>query len=143
MKKNINKKKLLIIVLITVVVAIAAVVIINIVKEHLEPTKPQDEIAEIIPLPETTYSNMEVRNVQMEYLKDNDETMITMEIHNTSENKIEQKQNVDVLWIGPDEDIIGQITTQIIALDVGEQYDISVILKGDLTSTTQIKLMKK
>ena len=42
-----------------------------------------------------------------------------------------------------DEKILGKIETWIQKLDVGEQYEISVILDGDLTATKQVKLIKK
>ena len=85
---------------------------------------------------------MEVKNIQMEYLKNNDQTMVTMKIHNTTENKVENER-LDVVWIDQDEKILGQIETWIQKLDVGEQYEISVILDGDLTATKQVKLIKK
>ena len=78
----------------------------------------------------------------MEYLKDNNETMITLEIHNTTSNKVENER-FDVLWIGPNDNILGQLPTDISVLEVGEACEISVILPGDLTATKQIKLREK
>ena len=42
-----------------------------------------------------------------------------------------------------DENVLGSMETWIQSLDVGEQYNISVILNGDLTATQLIKLEKK
>lgn len=141
MKKMRKGKKMLLLLLIAIVVVIIAVVIIKSINRQVEPEIP-DDTQQVIPLPETTYSDMQVKNVQMEYLKNNDETMISFEIHNTTSNNVE-KENLDAILIGPDENVLGQMQTYIDALGPGEQYDISVILKGDLTSTTQIKLVKK
>lgn len=142
MRKIRKGKKMLIIFLIAVVVIIAAIFIVkNIVNKEPE-TPVTEELPQVIQLPETTYSNMEVKNIEMEYLKNNNETMVTMEIHNTTKNSV-SKENLDAILIGPDENVIGQIQTYIQKLEPGEQYDISVILKGDLTATTQIKLVKK
>mgnify|MGYP001041803718 CR=1 FL=1 len=52
-------------------------------------------------------------------------------------------ENLDAILIGPDGNVLGKIQTFIKKLDVNEQYDISVVLKGDLTSAQQIKLEKK
>lgn len=143
MKKIRKGKKMLLIILIAIIAIIATIVITNIVKNiSSEPEVPIDETAQVIPLPETTYSNMEVKNIQMEYLKNNDQTMVTMKIHNTTEKKVENER-LDVVWIDQDEKILGQIETWIQKLDVGEQYEISVILDGDLTATKQVKLIKK
>lgn len=143
MKKIRKGKKMLLIILISIIAVIAAIVITNIVKNISSgPEVPIDETAQVIPLPETTYSNMEVKNIQMEYLKNNDQTMVTMKIHNTTEKKVENER-LDVVWIDQDEKILGKIETWIQKLDVGEQYEISVILDGDLTATKQVKLIKK
>lgn len=141
MKKIKKSKIILLIILVFIIIAITAL-IINMVVNKKPETPGEEEIPQIIQLPETTYSDMEVKNIQMQYLKNNNETMVTMEIHNTTQNTVE-KENLDAILIGTDENILGQITTYIKKLAPGEQYDISVILKGDLTATTQIKLVKK
>ena len=143
MKKMRKGKKILLILIILVLVAIAAVLIVSFVKKQQskQPEQPPVEESPIIELPETTYSNMEVRNVIMEYLKNNNETVVSMEIVNTTENKVEGG-HFDVMWIGPEENVLGQILTSIQSLEVGQAHKVSVILKGDLTATTQIKLQK-
>ena len=141
MKKMRKGKKMLLLLLIALVVVIATIVIINIVSKHKEPEIPE-EVNQVIPLPETTYSDMQVKNIQMEFLKDNNETMVSMEIHNTTSVKVEN-ESLDAILIGPDDNTLGQLQTYIKSLDVGEQYNISVVLKGDLTATKQIKLVKK
>ena len=143
MKKLRKGKKLLLILGIAVLAILAVVIIINIVnKQPSGPVTPEPEEEVVIPLPETTYSDMEVKNIEMVYLKDNNETMISMEIHNTTSNRV-YDEDLYVTWIGPNESVLGKIQTYIEVLEVGEQYDISVILKGDLTATSQIKLEKK
>lgn len=143
MKKVRKGKKMLILIAIAIVVIVAVIFIIaKVVNKNTEKTGTTGEEQQVIALPETTYSDMEVRNIQMEYLKNNNETMVTMSIYNTTSKKVED-ENLDAILIGPDENVLGTIQTYIQMLDVNEQYDISVILKGDLTSATQIKLEKK
>ena len=140
--KKLNKSKILLLVIIAVVAIIATIVIISIVnKGPKEPIDP--DIQQIIPLPETTYSNMEVKNIEMEYLKNNNETMVTLEIHNTTSEPIIEKEKFDVIWVGPDGEALGQLPTSISNLNVGEVIEISVIMQGDLTATQQIKLVEK
>lgn len=142
MKKIRKGKKMLIIFLAVFLVLVAVVLIVNIVNKEPENPEVPEDIQQIIPLPDTTYSGMEVKNVVMEYLKDNNETIVTMEIHNTTTTKVENEK-LEVIWIGPDENILGQIDSDILNLEVGEMCVMNVILDGDLTSTTQIKLVKK
>ena len=141
MKKIRKGKKMLLILLAVVVAILAIVLIVNLVnKEPETPETPDTEIA--IPLPETTYSDMQVRNIVMEYLKDQNRTMVSMEIDNTTSTKVENDKFTAML-IDADGNVIGQMPTSIQILNPGEQYKVQVILSGDLTATTQIKLVKE
>ena len=142
MKKMRKGKKMLLFLIIAIIVIIAAILIINLVRNIKPEPQVPEEKEQIIKLPETTYSNMEVKNINMQYLKDNDETIVEMEIHNTTDVKVED-EDLDAILIGPNEEILGQLPTYIQSLDVGEQYNISVIMKGDLTQAKLIKLMEK
>ena len=143
MKKRRKGKKMLLIFLIAIVIGIVGFVVFKFVGNiQQEPETPQVEEEVIVPLPETTYSEMQVRNVQMEYLKENNETMISMEIDNTTD-KVVEDEFLTVVWIGEDENVLEQMDTWIQRIAPGEQYKISVIEKGDLTSTKQIKLIEK
>lgn len=142
MKKVRKGKKMLITTLIAIVVVIAIILIVVQVRKNNKPSTPTEEDNQVIALPKTTYSGMEVSNIYMEYLKDNNETMITMTVTNTTSQKVE-KEVFNTILIGDKENVLGQMGyTTISNLDVGEQHNISVIYKGDLTGTKQIKLEK-
>lgn len=143
MKKMRKGKKMLLFLIAIIITIIAVVIIVNLVNK--EPTKKPGtgiEYEQVIQLPEVTYSGMEVRNIQMQYLKDNDETVLKMDIYNTTQEKVENEHFTAVL-IGADENIVAQRSTWIEKLDVGEQCNVNVIWDGDLTATKQIKLIEK
>lgn len=142
--KKVRKGKKSLIILIAAIIAIAIIAIILIFVFRKKPVEPgpTTEQRVVIPLPETVYSDMQVRNIQMEYLRDNDETMVSMEIDNTTDVTVTDEA-LDAILIGPDDNVLGRIQTLITSLNPGEQYSISVVLKGDLTATKQIKLEKK
>lgn len=129
---------------IIVIGIVITTIVLVISKKNKEKEVPfvEEEKSEVYSLPSTKYSDMEVTNVVMKYLKNNNETMISMQINNTTSKKVE-KENLEAILINSDEEVIGRIQTHIEKLDVGKQYNISVVLKGDLTSTKQIKLEKK
>ena len=141
-----GQKKILIILLAILLIVIATVFVLKIVNE--EPQTPSGEIEyePIIQLPSITYSGMEVRNIQVKLLKDNDdgkgETVLSMEIHNTTTEKVENEKFTAIL-LGPDEEILGQMPTSITTLEVGEQFNTQVVLDGDLTAVKQIKLIER
>lgn len=143
MKKVRKGKKMLILIAIAIIVIIAVVLIIaKVVNKNKDiPETPVEEKQQVIPLPETTTnSGMDVENVYMEYLKNNDQTMITMRVTNNTSKKVEDEE-FNAILIGPDDNILAEMRTGTnVDLNVGEQCEISVVYKGDLTATKQIKL---
>ena len=93
----------------------------------------------MVALPDTTYKSMEVTDVSMEYLDGQDETMVSMSILNSTQNPVEN-ESLNAILVGADGEVLGQMQTWIQSLAVGEQYDISVVLKGNLTGTQSIQL---
>ena len=143
MKKVRKGKKILIVALIIAIVVIIAIVLIikNVVNKNKDEEQPRTTQEEVITLPDTTYSDMQVNNINMEYLSDQDKTMVSMSILNTTNKKVED-ESLNAILVGNDENVLGQMETWIQKLDVGETYDISVILNGNLTGTKLIKLEK-
>lgn len=143
-KRQIKKGKVILIgIILLIIIATIIIVVVNKKGDTQKGNKPVESKPEevVYDLPDITYSDMQVTNVEMEYLKDNNETMVSFIINNTTENLVEN-ESLTTYLIDGNEEIVGQTKTYISSLAPGEQYSISVILKGDLTSTTQIKLQK-
>ncbi len=142
MKKVRKGKKMLMFAAIIVIAIIIAIVLIvtKVVNKKSDDTQTSNEES-VIALPDTTYSDMQVNNVYMEYLADQDKTMVSMSILNTTTQKVED-ESLNAILVGDNENVLGQMETWIQSLSAGEQYDISVILNGNLTGTKLIKLEK-
>ena len=140
MKKRSKKRIFLLI----IVIAIIAVIITIVVNSNKNKTKEEDnnQSNPLYDLPDTSYSNMEVKYVQMEYLKDNDETMVSFQIDNTTNLKVTNEM-MNVLFINDNGEVLGTMQTQIDELDPGDQTNVSLIYKGDITATTVINLEKE
>ena len=130
---------ILIAVIVLIIVVVAAVLIVRNANKNEETTGEEQQ--SVIPLPDTTYSDMEVSNIYMEYLDDQDQTMVSMSILNTTQTAVEN-ESLNAILVGADGEVLGQMQTWIQSLGVGEQYDISVILNGNLTGTQSIQLQK-
>lgn len=142
MKKMRKGKKMLLILLIAVVVILAIIGIVNIVKNSNKPKEPEYQ-DEVLQLPETVYSDMKVKNIHVQYLREQNKTKLRMTIDNTS-NKSVQDDVFDAVLIGPDEKVLTTMEARIVGtLEVGEQCNVEVILSGDQTAVTQIKLIEK
>ena len=129
-------KKMLGIILIAIIAIIILVVAIVLIVRNVNNNEETtgEEQQSVIPLPDTTYSDMEVSNIYMEYLDDQDQTMVSMSILNTTQTAVEN-ESLNAILVGADGEVLGQMQTWIQSLGVGEQYDISVILNGNLTGT--------
>ena len=136
-------KKMLGIILIAIIAIIILVVAIVLIVRNVNNNEETtgEEQQSVIPLPDTTYSDMEVSNIYMEYLDDQDQTMVSMSILNTTQTAVEN-ESLNAILVGADGEVLGQMQTWIQSLGVGEQYDNSVILNGNLTGTQSIQLQK-
>ena len=141
MKKVRKGKKILIsaIVIFIAIIVLVVVLVVNKSKNKNENQTPT-ETDTVISLPDTTYSDMEVSNISMEYLADQDKTMVSLsKLNTTNENVSNEKLNA--ILIGSDENVLGQMRTGTNTdLEVGQQCEISVIYKGNMTATQRIKL---
>lgn len=146
-KRKVRKGKVILVgIAIVIIIAVIAAIIINVINKNnkSESKKPEETTSKetvVYDLPDITYSEMQVTNIEMEYLEDNNETMVSMIINNTTENAVENESLTAYLIDGNGE-TVGQTKTFISSLAPGGQYSITVILKGNLTSTAQIKLQK-
>lgn len=140
MRKARKGKKMLGILLIAIIaiiiVVVAIILIVRKVSENQTPEEPQQTV---VALPDTTYKSMEVTDVSMEYLDSQDQTMVSMSILNTTDTPVEN-ESLNAILVGADGEVLGKMQTWIQSLAVGEQYDISVILNGNLTGTQSIQL---
>ena len=144
-KRQIKKGKIILVASIIVIIAIVGVIIFKLVNKNTESgnkgKEQQQQEAVVYDLPDVTYSDMQVTNIEMEYLEDNNETMVSMIINNTTENAV-SNETLTAYLIDANGQTVGQTKTYIASLAPGGQYSISVILKGNLSTTTQIKLQK-
>ena len=142
MKKVRKGKKILIsaIVIFIAIIVLVVVLVVNKSKNKNENQTPT-ETDTVISLPDTNYSDMEVSNNRKEYLADQDKTMVSLSILNTTNENV-SNEKLNAILIGSDENVLGQMETYIQTLDAGDQYNISVVLKGNLTGTKLIKLEK-
>ena len=145
MKKVRKGKKMLITLFVTIIlIIVAAVVITNVVKnKNKKSTAENKQEQQVVSLPETTTaSGLDAKNIYMEYLQDQDRTMITMRITNTTDQKVAE-ENFRAILIDANDNILGSMPTGTsVDLDVGEQCEVTVIYSGDLTATQRIKLEK-
>ena len=140
MRKVGKGKKMLGMLLVAIIAIVILVVAVVLIVRNVNKDKTQEEPQQtVVALPDTSYKSMEVTNVSMEYLDSQDETMVSMSILNTTDNPVEN-ESLNAILVGADGEVLGQMQTWIQSLAVGEQYDISVILNGNLTGTQAIQL---
>ena len=126
--------------IVVIAIIVAIIIIITRNKGKQEQVGPTNEMVGIT-LQDTTYENMQVGNISMEYLDDNNQTMVSMTIYNTTDRTV-QDEDLNAILLNENGEQVSSIQTFIKSLAPGEEYDISVVLKGNLTQTKSIKLEK-
>ena len=144
-RKKQVKKLLFIIALIIILIISVVIFVINKNKKDEDDNKPEID-TEIeysgITLPDTEYSGMSVNNIVMEYLENDNRTTVKMSIINSSGKKIE-KTSVLANLKDSNGNVLGSLPVYIKTIENGEQQIYTIVLKGDLRSTTQIELAKQ
>lgn len=144
-RKNKKVKKIVFIAILLIAIIAIIVILTNVFRKSNHDDGAinlDEEQREIYSLPETKYSGMNVINVEMEYLKEDSSTMVTMRIVNTTNSDV-KNENFTAVLMNSNGDRLGSVPTSIEAIEAGGVYDVSVIIRGDLTSATQIKLEKQ
>lgn len=142
-RKNKRIKKAILIVCLVIAVIATILILVKVLNKNKDDSINLDEAQrELYTLPDTSYSGMEVSNVEMEYLKEDESTMVTMRITNTKDLKVEN-ENFTAVLLNSNGDVLGSVPTSIETIEAGGVYEVSVVIRGDLTSATQVKLEKQ
>lgn len=139
-KSEKKSKRILIIVLILIMLIIAIIAIIKSRKKETPPDTTEPKMVGT-QLEDTTYEEMKVTNIELQYLEENNETMVTMLIVNNTERDVEKEHLIATL-LNSEGRQLKTTRTYIESLPKGKEYSISIVLKGNLNETTNILLKK-
>lgn len=141
-KKSEKKlKRILIIVLISIMLIIAIIAIIKSRKKETPPPDTNEPKMVGTQLEDTTYEQMKVTNIELQYLEENNETMVSMLIVNNTGRNVEKERLIATL-LDSNGKQLKTTKTYIESLPSGKEYSISIVLKGNLSETKNILLKK-
>lgn len=129
-------------VIVVMIIILLVTISIKSKKKEISTEEKVDEEKLNYKLPDTVYNDMEVVNVQMKYLKDNNETSVSLQIINNTE-KIVENENVKIIWLDTNDNIITIVPVLIEKIKPKEAYNYEFIAKGDLTATNKIEIQNK
>lgn len=143
-KKILNRKKLLLAIIIILIIFVTLIIILKMKKKEVEPNVEEKEKIAVYELPDTKYQDVEVVGITTEYLTDmgQNQTKVRMTFKNMTEKTLKD-ETFEVYLINKDEEIIGSLLSSVSEFVAGEEHDVEVILNGDLTSATQVRIEKK
>lgn len=138
--ENFDKKKL---VLAIIIALVAITVIILGVIFFVNRAKTEDPFAKAgtISGTESEFDGLSIKNIEMTYNEEKNETIIDFAIENTTDTKIE-KQKIDVQLLNEREQLISGVQTNIQTIDAKSQYTINMVLGGKIEGIKKIKLVK-
>lgn len=137
------KKIIAIVILLALIITGIVALAINLSKNNNNTEEANNTVVEenVYKLPNTEYAGMEVTHNQVEYLKYNNQTVVTIRIKNTSGNATEF-QAVKVIFYDKEGNELTTSMTTIKELEVDEELENSMILSGDFSSIAEIKIEK-
>jgi len=147
MRRARKLKKMKVLILAVIVIVIVALIIALLVNKFSgkggenenKPVETENSI--IYNLPDTVYNGMEVTNVELEYLKTNNQTMVTMIIKNTT-GALSERQAFNVYFYDANDVELLNAQTTIEEMEPDVESSTSIILTGDFTSITRVELRK-
>ena len=95
-----RKLRTIIIAIILIIIIVAIIVAVKQIKKGKSEQDNNQQTADengVYELPDTTYSDMNVNNIQMEYLNEKNETMVSMNIYNNTNKKCENERLIALL----------------------------------------------
>ena len=144
-RRNKNKQilKLLIVILLLALIIAGIIIAVKVFKKNDNDEEKINETTEeqVFKLPDTSYSGMNVTNVELEYREDNKQTMVSMIIKNTSEKTVDQQQFWVYFYDKNGNEMTRALTT-ITEMKPNDEHNISIVLTGDFTSISKVELKK-
>lgn len=148
MRRQRKSKKIRIIAigLIIAILVIALIVVLVTKSGNNQPEQDKNTVEEgnpsVYKLPSTSYKGVEVTNIELEYRKELNQTILTMMMKNASDSKIEG-QLVDAVFYDKDNIELLRASTVIEPMEVGGESSTSIILTGDFSTINKVEIIQK
>ena len=140
MEKSVNKTKLVLVIIIALV-AITAIILGIIFLGNKGKAENPFKNAGSISGTEREYEGLNIKNIEMTYNEERNETVIDFAIENKTDTKIE-KQKIDVQLLNEKGQLIAGVQTNIQTIDSKSEHTINMILGGKIEEIKKIKLVK-
>lgn len=136
--KNINKTKLAIVIIVALVVIAAIILgIIFLGKNKEDPYAKAGSISKT----ESEFEPLTVKDIEMKYVQEKNETIINFAIENKTDERVE-KQKMKIQLLNENDQLIAGIETNEITIDPKGSHPINLTLAGNIQGIKKLKLVK-
>lgn len=137
--EKINKTKLVMIIIIALVV-IAAITIAIIAINNNNGEEGSESKAGSISLTESEFEPLSVKDIELTYSEERNETIIDFAIKNKTEEKVE-KLTIEIQLLDENEGIIAGVETYVETIDANGEHKVNMMLAGNIQGIKKIKLV--
>lgn len=137
--KKINKTKLIMIIIIALVVI--AAIILGVIFLGKGGENDVDSKPGTISASESDFETLKVKDIELDYSEERNETIIDFSIENTTEEKLE-KLKIDIQLLDENDGLIAGVETNIETIDAKGQHKVNMMLAGNIQGIKKIKLVK-
>lgn len=136
--EKINKTKLVIIIIVALVVIAAITLgVIFLGKKEEDPYAKAGTISKT----DSEFEALRVKEIELKYVEESNETKLDFAIENLTDEKIE-KQEIKIHLLDENEALISGLTVNVATIDPKGSYKVNITLGGNIQTIKKIKLVK-
>lgn len=139
MENKLNKTKLVVIIIIALVViaAITLCVIFLGGKNNDETFANAGSISKT----ESEFDPLTIKDIELKYVEERNETILDFSIENKTDDKIEN-QTIKIHLLNANDELISGLETKVSTIDPKGSHKVNITLAGNIQGITKIKLVK-
>lgn len=137
--EKINKTKIVIMIIVALVV-IAAIILGVIFLGKNKEEKVENEGASISKT-ESEFEPLSIKDIELKYIEESNETKLEFLIHNSTDEKIEN-QKMKIHLLDENESLISGLDVDVATIDPKGDYKVDITLGGNIQNIKKIKLVK-
>lgn len=136
--KNLNKTKLVVVIIVALVVIAAIILgVILIGKNKENPSANAGTISKT----ESEFEPLAVKNLEMTYNEEKNETLIVFLVENKTNERVE-KQKMKIHLLDENDGLIAGLETNEITIDPKGSHKVDLTLAGNIKTIKKLKLVK-
>ena len=138
--EKLNKTKVIAIIIIVLVVIAAIILGVIFANSEKEPENELGEKAGSISSTLSEFEALKVKDIELTYSEERNETILDFSIENTIDSKVE-KSTIEIQLLDENDGLIAGVETYVETIDAKSVHPVNMMLAGNIQGIKKIKLV--